>query len=327
MTEDLSRGHVNELMSRMVSIFRWGAAEGKIPAHVPQILAIIPGLRKGRTTLPKTAPVASVAPDAVDATLPYLSPIVAAMVRFQLLTGARLGEVCKLRPCDVDRSGEVWEAMLTEHKTAHYGKTRTIFIGPQAQEVLSPYLLRDTTTTASLPVNRSHGGASNGRRLDERRCRAEIGRRRTANGSQRESRAVVTKPVPTPSTLLALASKPASNMVGRTAREIIDDELRCVGLYQRAAQCEADFDLPSHPAFIALQRRVLARYLWGIRREGRKVPRTPNWGYKLANQLMLERDETEPLDQFDVDPETVARVTHGVPQTRRDLIPFRAKRR
>ena len=108
----------------------------------------------------------------------------------------------------------------------------------------------------------------------------------------------------------------------RTARERIDDEIRALSIFR----VDPDFD-PLRPAFIALQQRVLARYLWGIRREGRKVPKTPNWGYKLANQLMLERDEAEPLDLFDVDPETVARVTNGVPQTRRDIIPFRSKRR
>lgn len=48
---DVSRGYVNELVSRIVAVFRWAAAEGKIPAHVPQTLAIIPGLRKGRTAL------------------------------------------------------------------------------------------------------------------------------------------------------------------------------------------------------------------------------------------------------------------------------------
>src|SRR5690606_24433080 len=85
IAEDLSRGHVNDLMSRMVSIFRWGAAEGKLPASVAQTLAIIPGLRKGRTTLRETEPVKPVSLETVDATLPHLSPIVGAMVQFQLL--------------------------------------------------------------------------------------------------------------------------------------------------------------------------------------------------------------------------------------------------
>lgn len=119
-------------------------------------------------------------------------------------------------------------------------------------------------------------------------------------------------------------------MQGRTPREIIDEELSCLFLFQSTGH-----DLATEPSFIALQRRVLARYLWGIRREGRKVPRTPNWGFKLANQLMQERDETEPLDLFDVAPETVARVTNGVKlpakpkrqRKQRDVIPFRSKRR
>lgn len=151
IAEDHSRGHVNELMSRMVSIFRWGAADGKIPASVAQTLSIIPGLRKGRTTLRETEPVKPVEMAIVEATLPHLSSIVAAMVRLQLLTGARPGEVCKLRSCDVDRSGEVWKAKLTEHKTAHFGKDRTIFIGPQAQEILLPYLLRATDAFCFSP--------------------------------------------------------------------------------------------------------------------------------------------------------------------------------
>lgn len=111
----------------------------------------------------------------------------------------------------------------------------------------------------------------------------------------------------------------------RTPRERIDDEIRCLGLFQGAADENSGFDLTMEPSFIALQRRVLARYLWGIRRAGRKIPRTPNWGYKIANQLMQERDESEPLDLFDVD--AMDRVVSVVPQTRRDVIPFRAKRR
>ncbi len=148
---DLSRGYVNELMSRIVAVFRWAAAEGKIPAHVPQTLAIIPGLRKGRTDLRKTEPVRPVDMAIVEATLPHLSPIVTAMVLFQLATGARPGEVCKLTPGVVDRSGDVWEARLVEHKTAHHGKDRTIYIGPQAQQILTPYLLRPADAVCFSP--------------------------------------------------------------------------------------------------------------------------------------------------------------------------------
>jgi len=47
-----------------------------------------------------------------------------------------------MRPCDVDRSGEVWTYTPAEHKTEHHGRQRIIYIGPKAQDVLRPYLLR-----------------------------------------------------------------------------------------------------------------------------------------------------------------------------------------
>ncbi len=64
------------------------------------------------------------------------------MVRFQRLTGCRPGEVCKLKPNMVDRKNPVWEIRLENHKTAWRGKSRTIYVGPQAQAVLRPYLNR-----------------------------------------------------------------------------------------------------------------------------------------------------------------------------------------
>ena len=64
------------------------------------------------------------------------------MVRFQRLTGCRPGEVCSLRPCDLDRSADVWAYRPAGHKTEHLGRERIVWIGPQAQEVLLPYLLR-----------------------------------------------------------------------------------------------------------------------------------------------------------------------------------------
>ena len=78
----------------------------------------------------------------VEATLPFLSQTVADMVRLQRLTGARPGEICAMRPGDIDRSGEVWKYTPAEHKTEHHGHRRLIIIGPKGQAILHPYLLR-----------------------------------------------------------------------------------------------------------------------------------------------------------------------------------------
>jgi integrase len=151
---NLSRTYINEFMRRVVAIFRWGAAEGKIPAAVKETLAQIPGLRQGRCEARETSPVRPVPDDVVDATLPFLPDIVADMVRLQRLTGARPAEICILRPCDLDRSGgDVWFYRPERHKTQHHGRERVISIGPRAKAVVLRYLARDASAYCFRPVD------------------------------------------------------------------------------------------------------------------------------------------------------------------------------
>lgn len=150
---DAARSYVNQTMRKIVAVFRWAAAEGKIPASVPQTLSIVPGLRKGKCDLRESAPILPVDDATVDATLPFMPSVVADMVRLQRLTGMRPAEVCILRPCDLDRTGDVWLYRPEDHKTAHHGKTRTILIGPKAQAVLLRYLARDSETYCFRPCD------------------------------------------------------------------------------------------------------------------------------------------------------------------------------
>jgi len=87
----------------------------------------------------------------VEATLPYMPAVVADMVRFQLLVGCRPTEVCLVRPGDVDTTGEVWTYVPAEHKTEHHDRKRRIFIGPKAQDILRPYLLRPADMHCFVP--------------------------------------------------------------------------------------------------------------------------------------------------------------------------------
>ena len=59
--------------------------------------------------------------DVVKKTIPFLPSNVAAMVRLQLLTAMRPGEVRSMRLCDIDTTGEVWYDIPFEHKTEHHG--------------------------------------------------------------------------------------------------------------------------------------------------------------------------------------------------------------
>lgn len=65
------------------------------------------------------------------------------MVRVQVLTGMRPGEVTIMRGCDLDTSGRVWVYRPASHKTEHHSRERMIYMGPKAQDVLRPLLNRD----------------------------------------------------------------------------------------------------------------------------------------------------------------------------------------
>jgi integrase len=147
-----SRPYINKLLAIVPRVFKWGAAEELVPASVFHSLRTVEGLKKGRTKAPEPEPVLPVEDALVEATLPHVPLIVADMVRFQHLTGCRPGEVCQLRPMDLDRSGEVWCYRPASHKTEHHGRERIIFIGPKAQAVLRPYLLRDATVYCFSPA-------------------------------------------------------------------------------------------------------------------------------------------------------------------------------
>ena len=81
--------------------------------------------------------------EVVDATLEHCPPIVADMIRFQRLTGCRPGEVRTIKPSEIDTTHAVWRYAPGRHKMEHKSRGRVILIGPKAQAIIRPYLLRD----------------------------------------------------------------------------------------------------------------------------------------------------------------------------------------
>lgn len=148
---DWSRQHLNKQIARIVRMYKWAVRKELCAPAAYQGLAVLGGLKRGRTRARETAGVSCVSDEVVDKTLPKLPPIVADMVRLQRLTGARPGEVCQLRPCDVDRSGPVWIYRPASHKTEHHDKQRVIPVGPQGQAILAPYLQRRPTAYCFSP--------------------------------------------------------------------------------------------------------------------------------------------------------------------------------
>jgi integrase len=116
--------------------------------------------------------------------------VVQAMVRFQLLTGCRPEEVCVIRPLDIDmRNPACWvyrpgsdRGEHGEHKTAHHGHDRLVLIGPQAQEVLRPFLGTKLDAYCFSPAaGEALRRAARSTARKTKRTPSELRRRRKAN--------------------------------------------------------------------------------------------------------------------------------------------------
>ncbi len=149
-----SRSYVNSVMQRVTRIFRWAAGDGNmLPGSIAESLERIESLKIGRTNAGETDPIEPVSDAVVEETLKHLPQILRDVVRVQRLIGCRPGEVLQLTPGMIDRSGDVWEAVLKKHKNAHRGQSRTMSIGPKCQAILLPYLLRGDDDCLFRPMD------------------------------------------------------------------------------------------------------------------------------------------------------------------------------
>ena len=131
---DICRNVVNQRVGRIKRMFRWGVSKELIPATVVVGIDTVAGLQAGRSEARETEPIKPIAEWVVDATLPHVLPPVAAMARLQQLTGARPGECCSMRACDLDTTGRVWLYRPYVHKLSHKGKDRVVAIGPRRKK-------------------------------------------------------------------------------------------------------------------------------------------------------------------------------------------------
>lgn len=139
----LARSTVNKRVNLIRRMFKWAARESLIPAQVAMDLAVVDGLRQGRSKARETEAVAPAPESDVEAIQEHVSPIVWAMIQVQRLTGMRPGEVCKLKTGDLIRTDDVWEYRPKRHKTEHHGKKRRVFFGPVAKSIVTPWLKPD----------------------------------------------------------------------------------------------------------------------------------------------------------------------------------------
>lgn len=174
-----SRSYINKAIGRIRRCFKWAVENELVRPELYHGLMAVSGLRKGRSAAREPGPVLPVDESTVQITLPHLTPVVADMVRLQRLMGCRPEDVCNLRPCDVDTTGDVWVYRPVTHKMEHHGRERILAVGPRAQDILRPYLLREKETHCFRPVDSERNRRQS--RHEQRRTPLSCGNRPGTN--------------------------------------------------------------------------------------------------------------------------------------------------
>lgn len=140
--EGLSRSTINARVNRIRRVFTWAVSMELVPPHALTSLRSLPPLKRGRSHAKEHPPVSPVAWHDVRATLAYLRDPTSALVEVLWWTGMRVSEALTMRPCEIDRSSDVWSYRPSEHKCDHLGHERIVPLGPNAQRVVQRCLYR-----------------------------------------------------------------------------------------------------------------------------------------------------------------------------------------
>jgi integrase len=149
----LARKTANDRVARIKRLIKYGVEEELVPPSVMHGLQAVSGLRRGKTEARESPPVKPVPEAFVNAVLPHVAEPVRGMIALQSITAMRPGEVVIMRGCDIDVSGRVWVYVPFKHKTENMGFSREVYLGPQAQEIIKPFLKTDMTAYLFSPMD------------------------------------------------------------------------------------------------------------------------------------------------------------------------------
>jgi integrase len=152
---DRSRSYVNKSCDIIRRCFKWCVRKGFVTSGVLGALQSVDGLKKGRSAARETAPIGPVDDQHVQAVLPKVSVLVGDVVQVMRFTGMRPGEVLSMSAAEIDRTDPTcWVFRPGHHKSEHRGLRRTVFLGPNAIEIVRRYLVKTADGNKLFPITR-----------------------------------------------------------------------------------------------------------------------------------------------------------------------------
>ena len=152
---------INNRVGIIKQMFHWGGEEEIIPADIANAVKLVKHLKKGQSAAIEYDAVGPVPDETVEKTLLHLPPQEQDMVMVQRRISGRPQDMYNMRPCDIDRSKDIWVycpfTYKTKKKDAANKRIRKLFIGPRAQKILLPYLERHKDDSEQFVFTRQEG--------------------------------------------------------------------------------------------------------------------------------------------------------------------------
>ena len=159
---DWSRGYINRNIQRIVLVFRWAESTELIPMGIAEHLRTVPMLRANDRRVRSIPPRKPVDWETqVKPCLPFLAPVVKAMVIVQFHAAMRPSEVCHVKRREVDQASVegVWLYRPSQHKGTWREDELVKVIGPVAQRAMAPWLMAAETDDFVFPPAKRRNGA------------------------------------------------------------------------------------------------------------------------------------------------------------------------
>jgi len=136
-----SRAYVNQTLSKVKRLFKWGYAQEIVPESVYHSTNVTAPLKKGRTKAPEKKKKVGVTKLQFRSVLPHVSETVKTMMVFQWYTGARSGSICTAKPeqFTVEKKSKMmfWRP---RHKSEWREVDLTLPIGPRCRRAIQPFI-------------------------------------------------------------------------------------------------------------------------------------------------------------------------------------------
>lgn len=174
------RAYINALVVCLRHVFQWGVENELVKPEILYGLRAVSPLKRGRTAVRESDAVTVVPPEVVDKTLPFLPPVVAAIVTVQRFSGMRPSEVLNMRVRDLTPWESGFKYELENDKTSYkrnISDKRVVYLGSKAAEACKPFLLNkapDSFVFIASGENTPYKPTSYGRAISRAAKRAGV---------------------------------------------------------------------------------------------------------------------------------------------------------